>query len=86
VKIEWVLGRISKAQDRCKSTNRNGVLSAVSHPSNVGAVLVEAEGGVELEDHFFIPIISKAHDLLKAMVLAHVNHILEGRAILFVLL
>jgi hypothetical protein len=47
---------------------------------------MEEEGGVELEDHFFIPIISNAHDLLEAMILAHINHILEVLTILLVLL
>jgi hypothetical protein len=47
---------------------------------------VEEEGGVELEDHFLIPFISKAPDLLEAMVLAHLNHVFECLAILLVLL
>jgi hypothetical protein len=86
VKIEWILSRSSKAQDRCKPTNRNGVLSVVGHPSNARVVLVEEEGGVELKDHFFIPIIPKSHDLLESMVLAHINHIIESWTIFLVLL
>jgi hypothetical protein len=81
-----MLHRSTKAQDGCKPSNRNGILNPVGHPSNTGAVLVEEEGGVKLEDHFFIPIISKIHYLLESMVLTHINHILEVQAILFVLL
>jgi hypothetical protein len=81
-----MLGRSTKAQDGCKPTNRDRILSVIGHPRNPGAVLVEEEGGVKLEDHFFIPIISKIHYLLKSMVFAHVNHIFERLAILLVLL
>jgi hypothetical protein len=77
-----MLGRSTKAQDGCKLTNRDRILHPVGHPSIAGAVLVEEQGGVKLEDHFFIPIISKRHYLLESMVFTHINHIFLGRVIL----
>jgi hypothetical protein len=43
-----MLGRSTKAQDGCKPTNRDRILSVVGHPSNFGAVLVEEEGRIKL--------------------------------------
>jgi hypothetical protein len=48
MKIQQMLGRSSKSQDRCKPANRDKVLHAIGHPSNDDVVIVEEEGGVEL--------------------------------------
>jgi hypothetical protein len=81
-----MLGRSTKAQDGCKPTNRDRILSAVSHPSDSGAVLVEEECRIELQDHFFIPITPKCHYLLEPMVLKQLNDISESWTVFLVLL
>jgi hypothetical protein len=81
-----MLGRSTKFQDRGKPANRDRILSAIGHRSDASAILMEEEGRINLQDHFFIPIIPKSHDLVEAMVLAHFNHIFECLAILFMVL
>jgi hypothetical protein len=48
MKIQTVLGRSTKSQDRGKTANGDRVLCAIGHPSDVRAVLVEEKCGVEL--------------------------------------
>jgi hypothetical protein len=84
MKIQRMLARIPKSQDRGKVAYSDRTLGAIGHPSNVGAILME-EGGVELKNHFIIPIISKSLDLIEAMIITHLNDILEGLTVLVLL-
>jgi hypothetical protein len=86
MKVQRMLGRSTKSQDRWKLAIGDRICCAIYHPSDAGAILVREEGGVELQNHFFIPIILKSHDLLEPMVLTHLNHISESWTILLVLL
>jgi hypothetical protein len=47
MKVQRMLGRSTKPQDRGKPANGDRIFGAICHPSDVGVVLVE-EGGVEL--------------------------------------
>jgi hypothetical protein len=84
MKILGMLGRSDKPQDRGKATYSDKVLDAIGHPSYANDVLVE-ECGIELEDHFIISIVLKVHNLLKSMIVTHINDILEGFTILVLL-
>jgi hypothetical protein len=48
MKVQRMLGRSTNSQDRCKPTNGDRILHAICHPSDVGSILVEEKGGVEL--------------------------------------
>jgi hypothetical protein len=85
MKIQRMLGRTPKTQDRGKVAYSDRILGAIGHPSNVSVVLVEEESRIELKDHFIISIIQKSHDILEPMILTHLNDILEGLTVLVLL-
>jgi hypothetical protein len=44
MKIQRMLGRGTKSQDRGKPTNGDRIFGAICHPSDAGAIFVEEEG------------------------------------------
>jgi hypothetical protein len=86
MKVQRMLGESTKSQDRGNPANRDGILCAICYPSDAGAVLVEKEGSVKQEDYFFIPIISKGHNLLEPMILTHLKDFFESWIVLLELL